>query len=196
MCLSSFLCSRLDLSHGNLPTAKTPGKMIRHILSSLALLAVAYTLATATATAQSNPKHFFWAPNQPSTPNPSSLANDLIYHGGNAGQGAIGVENKPATYLIFWGPDWINRFTTTDANGQVFSSQQLQNYVISFLANLGGTSWAAIPTESRAIQHSESLFYPVPLPLGKRLLPTIRFPFRSGRGYSQQSGSPSRSGRG
>jgi hypothetical protein len=147
MCLPSFPCSRLDLSHGNLPTAKTPGKMIRHILTLLALLAIAYTLATATATAQSNPKHFFWAPNQPSTPNPSSLTNDLIYHGGNAGQGAIGVENKPATYLIFWGPDWINRFTTTDANGQVFTGQQLQNYVISFLTNLGGTSWAAIPTE-------------------------------------------------
>jgi len=36
------------------------------------------------AQAQTNPKHFFWAPGQPNTPNPSSLANDLIYHGGNA----------------------------------------------------------------------------------------------------------------
>lgn len=57
------------------------------------------------------------------------------------------MENKPATYLIFWGPDWANGFTTTDAKGQVFTSQQLQNYVTSFLTNLGGTSWAAIQTE-------------------------------------------------
>jgi hypothetical protein len=97
--------------------------------------------------AQTNAKHFFWAPGQPNTPNPSSLANDLIYHGGNAGPGAIGVENKPATYLIFWGPDWANGFTTSDAKGQVFTSQQLQTYVTSFLTNLGGTSWDAIPTE-------------------------------------------------
>src|ERR1700730_10512718 len=97
--------------------------------------------------AQTNAKHFFWAPEQPNTPNPSSLANDLIYHGGNAGPGAIGVENRPATYLIFRGPDWANGFTTSDAHGQVFSSQQLQAYVTSFLTNLGGTSWDAIPTE-------------------------------------------------
>src|SRR5579864_9428352 len=116
-------------------------------LSGIVLLLLVSVSIPGILHAQTNAKHFFWASNQPSTPNPSSLANDLIYHGGNAGQGAIGVENKPATYLIFWGPDWINRFTTTDANGQVFSSQQLQNYVISFLANLGGTSWAAIPTE-------------------------------------------------
>src|SRR6201988_2769626 len=106
-------------------------------------------LVTGSAAAQSplNPKHFFWAPGQPNTPNPSSLANDLIYHGGNAGSGAIGVETKPATYLIFWGPDGANGFTTTDVNGQMFTSQQLQAYVTSFLTNLGGTSWAAIQDE-------------------------------------------------
>ncbi len=113
----------------------------------LALLITSVLMIPRIAQAQTNPKHFFWAPGQPQTPNPSSLANDLIYHGGNAGQGAIGVENKPATYLIFWGPDWANGFTTTDVNGQVFTSQQLQNYVTSFLTNLGGTSWAAIQTE-------------------------------------------------
>lgn len=68
----------------------------------------------------------------------------MIYHGGNAGQGAIGVENKPAAYRISWGPDWANGFTTIDANGQTFTSQQLQNYVTSFLTNLGGTPWAGI----------------------------------------------------
>ena len=43
--------------------------------------------AATSSQAQTNPKHFFWAPGQPNTPNPSSLANDLIYHGGNAGAG-------------------------------------------------------------------------------------------------------------
>ena len=94
-----------------------------------------------------NPKHFFWAPGQPNTPSPSSLANDLIYHGGNTGAGAIGVETVPTTYLIFWGPDWANGFTTTDANGSAYTSQQLQTYVTSFLTNLAGTSWAAIQDE-------------------------------------------------
>jgi len=106
-------------------------------------------LVTGSAAAQSplNPKHFFWAPGQPAIPNPSSLANDLIYHGGNAGAGAIGVETVPATYLIFWGPDWANGFTTTDAHGAAYTSELLQTYVTSFLTNLAGTSWAAIQDE-------------------------------------------------
>ncbi len=114
-----------------------------HMLVSLCLFA---TIATA-AWGQTNPKHFFWAPGQPNTPNPNSLANDLIYHGGNAGSGAIGVETKPAVYLVFWGPQWANGFTTADAKGQAFTSQQLQKYVTSFLTNVGGTSWASISNE-------------------------------------------------
>ena len=113
------------------------------------MLALLCTLAviTSAASGATNPKHFFWAPSQPNTPNPNSLSSDLIYHGGNAGPGAIGVETKPATYLIFWGPDWANGFTTTDANGRVYNSKQLQAYITSFLTNLGGTSWAAIQNE-------------------------------------------------
>ena len=116
-------------------------------LSRIALLMLVLLTIPIIGHAQTNAKHFFWAPGQPNTPNPSSLTNDLIYHGGNAGPGAIGVEDRPTTYLIFWGPDWANGFTTSDARGQVFSSQQLQAYVTSFLTNLGGTSWDAIPTE-------------------------------------------------
>ena len=116
-------------------------------LSGIALLMLVILTVPGIGHTQTNAKHFFWAPGQPNTPNPSSLASDLIYHGGNAGPGAIGVENRPATYLIFWGPDWANGFATADAKGQVFSSQQLQAYVTSFLTNLGGTSWDAIPTE-------------------------------------------------
>jgi hypothetical protein len=114
-------------------------------LRVLALVAISLAVITTHASATTNQKHFFWAPGQ--APNPSSAANDLIYHGGNAGPGAIGVETKPGIYLIFWGPDWANGFTTTDVNGTQYTSQQLQNYVTSFLSNLGGTSWAAIQTE-------------------------------------------------
>ncbi len=120
-------------------------------LSALGLLLLAFVctlvLICSPAWAATNAKHIFWAPNQPNTPSPGSLANDLIYHGGNAGPGAIGVETKPATYLIFWGPAWANGFTTADANGRVYTSQQLQKYVTAFLSNLGGTSWAAIQNE-------------------------------------------------
>ena len=48
-------------------------------------------------------KHFFWAQGQ-ADPNGivNSATNDLIYHGGNAGSGAIGVETSPAVYLVWW----------------------------------------------------------------------------------------------
>ena len=105
------------------------------------------TTALVSAQTETNPKHFFWAPGQPNTPSPSSLENDLIYHGGQACPGAIGVETKPVVYLIFWGPQWASGFTTSDANMKVYTSQTLQNYVTLFLASLGGTPWAAIQTE-------------------------------------------------
>jgi len=111
----------------------------------LAFLIVGLALIATQATGATNDKHFFWAAGQ--APNPSSVSNDLIYHGGNAGPGAIGVETTPAIYLIFWGPDWANGFTTTDTNGRQYTSRQLQNYVTSFLTDLGGTSWAAIQME-------------------------------------------------
>ena len=131
----------------HVPSSRTGRRSTTGRLAATVWLVFLIAGAAASSPAQTNPKHFFWAPGQPNTPNPSALTNDLIYHGGNAGQGAIGVENKPATYLIFWGPEWANGFTTADAKGQVFTSQQLQNYVTSFLTNLGGTSWAAIQTE-------------------------------------------------
>lgn len=126
-------------------SAKTLERLSVLSFRLLALVTISLAIITTQASATTDEKHFFWAPGQ--APNPGSVSNDLIYHGGNAGPGAIGVENKPGIYLIFWGPDWANGFNTTDVNGRQFSSQQLQNYVISFLANLGGTSWAAIQTE-------------------------------------------------
>src|SRR5438105_15626834 len=47
-----------------------------------------------------NPKHIFWAPGQSPTGTVASITNDIIYHGGNAGPGAIGIQKTPAVYLI------------------------------------------------------------------------------------------------
>src|SRR5712664_1705296 len=122
-----------------------PNRLPAQGLRVIAFLTISLAVIASQVSGTTSEKHFFWAPGQ--APNPSSVANDLIYHGGNAGAGAIGVETTPGIYLIFWGPDWANGFTTTDVNGKQYTSQQLQAYVTSFLTNLGGTSWAAIQTE-------------------------------------------------
>ena len=119
---------------------------------ALALLAAAVlglTIAgSATSdTAPTNPKHFFWAPGQDPSGLTASATSDLIYHGGNAGSGAIGVEQQPAVYLVYWGQQWASGFQTADTNGTLYSSATLQNYLDSFFKNVGGSSWANIQTQ-------------------------------------------------
>jgi hypothetical protein len=94
-----------------------------------------------------NPKHFFWAPGQSPSGTVASTTNDLIYHGGNAGTGAIGVETTPAVYLVYWGPEWADGFQTADTNGTLYSSKTLQSYVNSFFSNVGGSPWAGVQTQ-------------------------------------------------
>jgi len=62
------------------------------------------------------------------------------------GPGAIGVETTPGIYLIFWGPEWANGFTTLTRAEAIHEPAitELRDIVLS---NLGGTSWAAIQTE-------------------------------------------------
>lgn len=100
-----------------------------------------------TTSALTNPKHFFWAPGQDPSGTVASTTSDLIWHGGNAGPGAIGVETTPAVYLIFWGQQWAQGFQTADTNGTLYSSSTLQNYVKSFFQNVGGSGWANIQTQ-------------------------------------------------
>jgi hypothetical protein len=101
-----------------------------------------------TASPPLNAKHFFWAPGQSAAQDPtSSASNDLIYHGGNAGPGAIGVQTKPAVYLIYWGPDWATGFQTADTDGKLFSSKTLQTYLNSFFGGVGGSPWAGVQTQ-------------------------------------------------
>ncbi|HEY2542475.1 MAG TPA: hypothetical protein VGH92_05430 [Gaiellaceae bacterium] len=117
-----------------------------------ALAVVAGTLGASAASSHTsdltNPKHFFWAPGQnPAGTVADSTANDLIYHGGNAGSGAIGVETKPAVYLIWWGTQWSQGFTTADTDGKLYSSKTLQAYLKSFYSDVGGSGWANIQTQ-------------------------------------------------
>jgi hypothetical protein len=121
------------------------------LLLGLALAGALFGVVGATATADTapltNPKDFFWAPGQDPTGTVASTTTDLIYHGGNAGPGAIGVEQNPAVYLVWWGPEWAQGFTTADTNGSMYSSKTLQNYLKSFFQNVGGSPWANIQTQ-------------------------------------------------
>ena len=121
------------------------------VRTALALVAVAAAVVVgsggAAAAGSINAKHFFWAPGQSPTGTVASITNDIIYHGGNAGPGAIGIQKTPAVYLIYWGTEWANGFTTADTNGKLYSSKTLQNYLNTFMANLGGSPWAAVQTQ-------------------------------------------------
>jgi serine protease len=116
-------------------------------LAAAAVLLVGASTASAD-TAPLNPKHFFWANG---TANAQAVAdqaaNDLIYHGGNAGSGAIGVQTKPAVYLIYWGQEWKDGFQTADTDGTLYSSKTVENYVNSFFGNVGGSPWANVQTQ-------------------------------------------------
>lgn len=118
------------------------------LVGAIALLVGAIGAGTAASDVGSltNPKHFFYTEGQ-SAATTDMLQNDLIYHGGNVGPGAIGVEQNPAVYLVWWGPQWAQGFTTEDLNGAMYSSKTLQNYMQSFFQNVGGSPWAGIQTQ-------------------------------------------------
>jgi serine protease len=104
--------------------------------------------AATSATSLTNPKHFFWAPGQSPQGTVDSVSNDLIYHGGNLGDGAIGIEKKPAVYLVYWGPQWATGFTTPDSTtGTAYPSATLQAYLNSFFTSVGGSPWAGVQTQ-------------------------------------------------
>src|SRR5689334_2277428 len=129
------------------------GGCMRVKLMAIAVIAIAAAAVfgvpgASSGTSLTNPKHFFWAKGQPDpSGTATSTANDLIYHGGNAGDGAIGIEKKPAVYLVFWGAEWASGFTTPDSDGKLYSSKTLQNYVESFFSRVGGSAWAGVQTQ-------------------------------------------------
>jgi serine protease len=117
------------------------------MLLLVATLVVAVGVGAPAAMSATNPKHFFWAPGQSPQGTVNSVSNDLIYHGGNLGDGAIGVETKPAVYLVYWGPQWASGFTTPDSDGTLYSSRTLQNYLNAFFGGVGGSPWAGVQTQ-------------------------------------------------
>ena len=123
--------------------------MTRTILALAAAAFAAATLGTAAAPADpgatSRPRSTS-SGGRPATP-ADSASNDLVCHGGNAGPGAIGVEQQPAVYLVWWGSEWASGFQTADTDGKLYSSKTLQNYLASFFQNLGGSPWANIQTQ-------------------------------------------------
>src|SRR2546423_12389526 len=91
------------------------------VRTALALVAVAAAVVVgsggAAAAGSINAKHFFWAPGQAPTGTGASITNDIIYHGGNAGPGAVGVQKTPAVYLIYLGTGWANGLTPAGTKG-------------------------------------------------------------------------------
>jgi hypothetical protein len=124
-------------------------RMLLGLAVATAVCGLGSTPATADQAPVTNGKHFFFAPGQdPQGTVADSTANNLVYHGGNAGPGAIGVETTPAVYLIYWGEEWAGAgFQTADTDGKLFSSKTLQTYLNSFFATVGGSPWAGVQTQ-------------------------------------------------
>ncbi|MGZ4317859.1 MAG: hypothetical protein ACXVRD_00855 [Gaiellaceae bacterium] len=116
-------------------------------IAAFVAVALGASAASSDTAPLTNPKHFFWAPGQDPAGTVNSVTNDLIYHGGSAGPGAIGVETAPAVYLVYWGTEWANGFTTPDTDGKLYSSKTLQTYVNSFFTHVGGSPWAGVQTQ-------------------------------------------------
>jgi hypothetical protein len=120
-------------------------KLLLGVALGAAVFAAVGAMPAASDTA-GNAKHFFWAQPQ-STPTPDQLSSDIIYHGGNAGPGAVGVLTKPYAYLIFWGTEWSQGFKTADADGKLFKSSTLVAYLTDFMKGVGGSSFHAVQTQ-------------------------------------------------
>ena len=123
---------------------------MKRLLLTLAVVATVVGVAgasTASTDSLTNAKHFFFGESVSAQSAANSLQNDLIWHGGNAGPGAIGVETNPAVYLIWWGPQWATGFQTADTNGKLYSSKTLQTYLNTFFAGVGGSPWAGVQTQ-------------------------------------------------
>jgi hypothetical protein len=121
------------------------------LLAALGAIAATAAVQSSASSADSGPinaKHFFWAQGTAqAAATQDQITNDLIYHGGNAGPGAIGVIQKPKMYLIYWGTQWAQGFQTADTNGTLYSSNQLVNYINSMAKGFGGSAYAGVQTQ-------------------------------------------------
>ena len=93
-------------------------------------------------------RHVFWANGVRTVANsdPSSLASNLIYHGG-------AIQKSPKVYLTFWGKEWtdssISSYTipVKDPQAKPYTLARLQAYITKFMKGLGGTGWNNIQTQ-------------------------------------------------
>ena len=114
-------------------------------LTVLAALIGAVALGVGITAAQSdvvtNGKHFFYAQGS-NTPTPAQAASDIIYHGGNAGPGAVGVLTKPYAYIVLTPPRPI-------ATGQpAYCGYHSQTTSIDGLGNPFRLQYAFIPWQN------------------------------------------------
>jgi serine protease len=95
-----------------------------------------------------NGRHVFWANGVRTVANsdPSSLASNLIYHGG-------AIQKSPKVYLTFWGKEWTDSSNPSytipvkDPQGKPYTLARLQAYITKFMNGLGGTGWNNIQTQ-------------------------------------------------
>lgn len=71
---------------------------------------------------------------------PTQAVNNLIFHGG-------AVQHNPKAYIVFWGTEWKNGFTTSDANGVTFTGDAARRYITDFMAGVGGSAWNGTQTQ-------------------------------------------------
>jgi hypothetical protein len=86
-----------------------------------------------------NGKHVMWAANQGYPSTDQTSANNLIYHGGT-------VQTVPAVFIVYWGTEWQQGFTSTHGVF-TYTSATMQNYIDSFFTNIGGSPWAGVQTQ-------------------------------------------------
>ncbi len=105
--------------------------------------------ATSGTSPLTNPKHFFWAPGQApaaSVDRPRSRTTSSTTAGTPA-PARSASRQKPAVYLIWWGPDWASGFHDRGHDGKLYSSKTLQTYLQSFFAEHRRQRWANIQTQ-------------------------------------------------
>ena len=114
-------------------------------VTAVAVAAAASSASTATADttgSMSGAKAILWptagAPAAAPTPSPTSLASNLIFHGG-------AVEHTPKVFVTYWGTEWKNGFHTGPNNA--YSNGTAMTYVNDFFTNVGGSPWNGTQTQ-------------------------------------------------
>jgi serine protease len=86
-----------------------------------------------------NGKHVMWGRGQGYPAAEQASANNLIYHGGP-------VQTAPAVFIVYWGTQWQDGFSTTHRTF-TYSSATIQNYINTFFNTVGGSPWAGVQTQ-------------------------------------------------